>query len=83
MPKESTSPMPTTDTQGLLHTVWRRKKTSKTYRVTLVDEKRADVYLSTLTKGGRSTWKAICLLPYDYERIPTPTDANPTAQHSR
>ncbi len=53
----------------LLGTVWRHKKKGGIYRVTQVAEKRGNVYLLAETKGCRSTWKAECLLPFDYEQV--------------
>lgn len=48
--------------------MWRHKIKGGVYRITVIDPKRGDVYLHAQTKGYRSTWKAECLLPSDYEQ---------------
>lgn len=71
---------------SLLGTVWHHKKKGGIYRVTELAPKRGDVYLRAETKGCRSTWKAECLLPFDYEQVPNdqahlqPPDGNGGAQ---
>lgn len=55
---------------NLMGTVWRHRKKGGIYRVTQLAPERADVYLTAETKDCRSTWKAECLLPYDYEKLP-------------
>lgn len=55
----------------LMRTLWKHKKKGGLYRVT---DKRVhlggdEVYLSAVTKGRRSTWKAECLLPFDYDLV--------------
>lgn len=59
-----------TDAGSLLGTVWRHRKKGGIYHVTELAPKRGDVYLRAETKGCRSTWKAECLLPFDYEQVP-------------
>jgi hypothetical protein len=53
----------------LIGSYWKHKKKGGVYRVTQTNEKRGNVYLSAETIGCRSTWKAECLLPYDYEKV--------------
>ena len=66
---------------SLLGTVWRHKKKGGIYHVTELAPKRGDVYLRAETKGCRSTWKAECLLPFDYEQVPNSViGTNPTAK---
>lgn len=55
---------------SLLGTTWRHKKKGGIYTVTQTAPKRGDVYLAAQTKGCRSTWKAECLLAWDYELVP-------------
>ena len=54
---------------NLLGTTWTHKRKGGRYRVTEVSEKRGDVYLTAQTKRCRSTWKAICLLAFDYDLV--------------
>ena len=53
----------------LLGTIWKHKRKGGLYRVTELDTKREVVYLHAESKGCRSTWKAKCLLPFDYEQV--------------
>jgi len=48
---------------------WKHKRTGREYRVTQINQNRDDIYLECESKGGRSTWKYIPLLPWDYELI--------------
>jgi hypothetical protein len=61
--------MTTSGIDNLIGTTWRHKKKGAIYTVSHVDQEQGDVYLTTKSKGCRSTWKWISLLAYDYERI--------------
>lgn len=50
-------------------TTWRHRRKGGRYVVTKIDPCKGCVYLSAQDQGCRSTWKADCLLPIDYERI--------------
>jgi hypothetical protein len=53
----------------LLGTLWTHKKKGGVYRLTQVSPKKSEVYLEAQTKGRRSTWKAECLLTWDYDPV--------------
>jgi len=68
-------------TGSLIGTRWRNKRTGRQYRVTEVGRRSGKwgkwqedmAYLQCETKGGRSTWKYVGLLEWDYVRIEDPT----------
>jgi hypothetical protein len=68
---------------SLLGTVWRHRKKGGIYHVTELAPERGNVYLRAETKGCRSTWKAECLLPYDYEQVPNAAISDTPTETSR
>lgn len=58
-----------TETRSLIGTTWKHRKKAGIYRITALDEKKQEAYLSAQSKGCRSTWKYIPLLSFDYEQI--------------